>query len=309
MKELKTMEEVWDAVRTRAINYKDESISVREMKFENQKLLRIGSELHPLTPTATSHMATRYKVPQTYLDRCSPELQAYNLNHWLRKERNDSLFVRFDGNTVRAIFTPKYSPVNHTDIVERLHLYGFAPQAKVQGYLDDRLLMLNLPDSGNGYDIGRDDRMEPGISIVNSEVGVSSLIFSTFVLRLICTNGMISKCAVNSNFRHVSRDLLSRFPQMLKEAKSQLPEQRSQWALSLESHVDDPDETFRSFNNQFNLSKREEEAVNWAIPQERGNTMFHVINTYTKAAQYPPLSTEETYSLQRTGGSILALLN
>jgi hypothetical protein len=169
--------------------------------------------------------------------------------------------------------------------------------------------MLNIPDKENGFAVRRDDRMEPGISIVNSEVGISSLVFSTFVLRLVCTNGMISKCAVNNAFRHVSNNLLNRFPQIVHETKSQLSEQRNQWALSLESHVDHPDDTLRVFNKRFNLNKKEEEAVNWANPQESGNTMFHIVNTYTKAAQHPPLSIEETYNLQKTGGAILSLLN
>ncbi|MGI6455041.1 MAG: hypothetical protein ACOX5R_05390 [bacterium] len=43
--------------------------------------------------------------------------------------------------------------------------------------------------------------------------------------------------------------------------------------------------------------------------QEQGDTMFHIINTYTKSAQYPDLNAESQFRLQRTGGSTLAMLN
>ncbi len=59
--------------------------------------------------------------------------------------------------------------------------------------------------------------------------------------------------------------------------------------MSVESKVEHPEMTINSFNNQFQLNKVEKEAVEWAMPLEYGQTMFHVINVYTKAAQYPEL--------------------
>lgn len=53
----------------------------------------------------------------------------------------------------------------------------------------------------------------------------------------------------------------------------------------------------------------EKEAVEWGWPFEQGETMFHIINTYTKAAQYPGLSAESTYKLQKVGGMIMGMLN
>jgi len=72
--------------------------------------------------------------------------------------------------------------------------------------------------------------------------------------------------------------------------------------------VADPEMTLKAFNRQFELSKREQEAVDWAWPQENGDKMFHVVNTYTRAAHYPTLNAGESYHLQRTGGSILAMV-
>ncbi len=54
--------------------------------------------------------------------------------------------------------------------------------------------------------------------------------------------------------------------------------------------------TISSFNNQFQLNKEEKDAVEWAMPLEFGQTMFHVINVYTKAAQYPELPADSGIS-------------
>jgi len=57
--------------------------------------------------------------------------------------------------------------------------------------------------------------MTPGVSISNSEVAIASLSIAAFVLRLVCTNGMISKTEVSASYRHVSLKILNGFPKVL----------------------------------------------------------------------------------------------
>ena len=40
-----------------------------------------------------------------------------------------------------------------------------------------------------------------------------------------------------------------------------------------------------------------------------GPAMFHIVQTYTRAAQFDGLTAEESYKLQRVGGSILSMVN
>ena len=89
----------------------------------------------------------------------------------------------------------------------------------------------------------------------------------------------------------------------------ELGAQKHKIGLSMESPVDDPLKTIESFNRQFNLNQPQKEAVEWAWPSEMGDTMFHVVNTYTKASQMEGLPAESSYRLQRVGGNILGMLN
>lgn len=110
-------------------------------------------------------------------------------------------------------------------------------------------------------------------------------------------------------YRHVSTKILSEFPQVLDKVSYELGNQRSQFKLSMESPVDDPQSTLSSFNRQFGLNASEREAVEWAWPMELGSNMFAIVNTYTRAAQWDELSAESSFRLSRVGGNILGMLN
>ncbi len=66
--------------------------------------------------------------------------------------------------------------------------------------------------------------------------------------------------------------------------------------------------TIRNFNRQFALDKTEIQAVDWAWPFESGFNLWNVVNTYTRAAEFPGLNAESSHRMQRVGGQILALL-
>ena len=78
--------------------------------------------------------------------------------------------------------------------------------------------------------------------------------------------------------------------------------------MSRNCHVDNPENTLQSFNRQFQLDKTQQEAVEQAWPYEQGNTMFNIIQTYTRASQETGLSAESKYRLQSVGGHILSMV-
>ena len=66
--------------------------------------------------------------------------------------------------------------------------------------------------------------------------------------------------------------------------------------------------TMETFNRQFALFKEEKEAVSWGWNKEGGDTMFHVVNAYTRRAQFEGLSAASGYRLQKVGGMILEMV-
>ena len=303
-----TLGDVFDRVDGLSKHCTDEIVPVRDISFDSLESVNIGTEAHPMREVAQREFSTRLGIPYQYLARCPLDVQAFNLNHWIRREKNDELFFRFDGEDVRAVFTTKYKPVDNFEILERLDSLGHGPDTQVQCHLDAQFMLLNIPDGRDSFTVNG-DRLTPGISISNSEVGLASLSIAAFLLRLVCTNGMISKTQISASFRHVSRKILEGFPEALEKVASELGETRYRIKISLESQVENPLMTIESFNRQFQLGKPEKEAVEWAWPLESGETMFHVLNTYTRAAQREGLSAESSYRLQKVGGSVLGMLN
>ena len=236
-----------------------------------------------------------------------PAIQASNLNSWITNEKNEEPFFRFDGEEVRAIFTPRYRPVDNFEVLEKLDSLGYGPETQVQCHLDGEFMVVSILYGNQAFSVNG-DRFTPGISISNSEVGLSSLSIAAFVLRLVCTNGMISKTEVSASYRHVSLKIFNEFPKVLDQVSLELEKQKDQYRISTESKVDNPLMTIENFNRQFQIGEKEKEAVKWGWEQEMGNTMFHVVNAYTRAAQFEGLSAEASYRLQKVGGMVLAMV-
>ena len=285
----------------------DHTTNVSDISFESLDVMSISGEKHPMRTIAQRSMSWRLGIPFNYLRRCPPDLQAEQMNHWIREEKREQLFLRFDGREVRAIFTLRYRPMDNFEVLNRLDEMGFPAETKVQCHLDAEFMLLSIPDGRKTFKING-DKMTPGVSISNSEVGLASLSISAFILRLICTNGMVSKTEISASYRHVSTRILTELPQVFAKVANGLSLQRDRLQLSLESPVSDPLATIGSFNRQFALGESEKEAVAWAWPQEAGETMFNVVNTYTRAAAMEGLPAESSWKLQRVGGEVLGML-
>ena len=307
-KNMTTLGKVHDRVLAMAENHHDEFVPVEDISFNGLESVSIAGEKHLMRTTAQREISNRLGVPYSYLRKCPEDVQAYNLNHWIEKEKNDELFFRFDADEVRAVFTPRYVPMDNFAVMERLGNLGFKHDAKVQCQIDDEFMMLNIPDAGGEFTLVGKDKMRPGVAIGNSEVGIASLSISAFILRLVCTNGLISKTDMTSSYRHVSSTVLDKFPEVMGQLSGELVKQKQQLQFSLKSRVDNPEATMLEFNRQFQLNQTERDAVEWGWIFEAGETMFAVVNAYTKAAQYDGLAADSVHRLQKVGGSVLAMV-
>jgi len=307
MYNMTTLENVMDRVGEMSKLHSDEYIKVNDIAFTSLDTVNLARESYQLKPLAQQSIANRLGIPIQYLRKCPEDIQALNLNHWIKHEKNEELFFRFDGNKVRAIFTPRYIPTDNIEVLKKLESLNYAADTRVQCNLDNEFMSLSIPDNKQTFQF-YGEKMTPGISVSNSEVGLASLSIAAFMLRLVCTNGMISKTEVSASYRHVSAKILTGLPEVLGNVSEELGRQKEQIKLSLESKVDNPESTINNFNSQFLLNKTEREAVTWAIPLEYGFTMFSIVNVYTKAAQYKGLPAESSFRLEKVGGTILGMV-
>ena len=309
MRNIDRFESIIGKVNEVSANYFDETIPVTDMLFHSLNRMWISGKEVEVLPSAQRLFANRLRIPHSYLARCPEELQAENLNHWIREEREkrETLFCRFDGSKLRAVFTDRYTAIDHMEVLSRMVEYGFSSETEVHYSLDHEILVLKVPGFTRTFGFGG-DKIVPGISIGNSEVGCLSFVIEAYFYRLVCSNGMIAKTAVASRFRHVSRKALEEFPSLLRQVVYESEHSQRRFEISTQTRLDNPLSTIGSFNRQFLLTKREAEAVTHAWEIEQGFTMFHVIGAYTRAAHQADLTAEEAYKLERIGGVILSLV-
>jgi len=305
-----TFENVIGKVHQMSLDHYDEIMPIRDMEFNNFYNMTIGYKEFEVLPSAQRLIANRLRIPQSYLSRCPEYLQSDNLNYWLEMEKKnrETLFCRFSGNKLRGLFTQRYTALDHMEVLTKMLEYGFDPSCEVHFSLDESMMLLKVPEYSRMFGLTEKDKVVPGISIANSEVGLLALSIEAYFYRLVCSNGLISKTAVSSRFKHVSRKALETFPQVLSDVVYQSQSSHGQYQMSMQTHVDNPLDTIELFSKQFQLSQDETEIVKKAYYLEEGATMFHVINAFTAAAREPGLTAMDVYKLEKVGGSVLGLI-
>jgi len=310
MRTTTTLENVVTMVHGQSANHYDEIIPVRDMCFDALEQMTIDGKSFGVLETAQRLIANRLKVPFTYLARCPQDLQAQNLNYWLEQEarHRDTLFCRFDGSNLRAVFTQRYTAIDHMEVLTRMLEYGFDPAGEVHVSLDPQVMVLKVPEYRRQFALFGQDKIVPGISIANSEVGILALSIEAFYLRLVCTNGMIAETSVDARYKHISRKIMDEFPNVLEGVISQSQRGQDRFMISTQTTVDNPESTIDAFARRFQIDQEQAGIIKQAYYLEQGGTMFHIIQAFTRAAQDARLTATEAYRMERIGGAILGLV-
>ena len=90
MQQMTTLEKVSERVSELSKNCVDHLIGVKDISFDGLESIRIANEIHPMRPIAQQSIAYRLGIPIQYLKKCPPEVQAYNMNHWIKEEKNEA---------------------------------------------------------------------------------------------------------------------------------------------------------------------------------------------------------------------------
>ena len=312
MKATTTLGNLIEQVETMSAGNFDETVSLNDIEFGSLNEMWIGGVGVEVLPQAQRLLANRLRVPFSYLERCPADLQAENLNHWLKEERKqrETFFCRFNGQRqVRAVFTDRYTAIDNREILAKMPELGFRPEQEVQYMLDDGMMVVKVPEYARSFEVALKDNVVPGLSIGNSEIGFLSFCIECFYLRLVCTNGMVVPVSIGqSRFKHISRKAFEALPETIRQVAESSNRHQAQMVISVNTPVHNPIQTIESFNKRFGLTQAEGEMVKASFAQETGETMWNVIQAYTGSAKSPELTVEAAYRLERVGGKILALV-
>jgi hypothetical protein len=150
---------------------------------------------YPLTEWAQGQLADKLGIPRRYYQRMVESrklrLLAENVNAWL-KDGGKRLIRILDGK-IRAFLSDRYKVMDNYDLVFLL-LDEFKKRETVELYridLTETMLYLKAIDKTLVASIRDGDIVCGGLIIRNSEVGASALRVEPFMLRKVCSNGLI----------------------------------------------------------------------------------------------------------------------
>jgi hypothetical protein len=120
------------------------------------------------------------------------ELLATNVNRWLPKLADKPRMIRTLEGRTRAVRSNKFRALDNAALMEAVlpALYEH-PGIKIQSCnITEQKLYLKAVLPKLEFEVKKEDIVQFGVVIANSEIGQGSLEASIFCLRLICLNGM-----------------------------------------------------------------------------------------------------------------------
>ena len=304
-----TLAELRSSVADVSRNHHDIAVQAGELEVDDETgllAIRGGRELG-LKPLALAQLGSKFGVPGVYLAKCPTDLRAANLNHWLRENRYRRLLLRCDGDSVRAVLSEKYAPVDHSRVLGWLG-ESFGENATLRFELTEEQLLVQFV--GNvARNIGGSDDLTPGICIRNSEVGLACVELSGLIYRRICLNGLIMTGQQgNWRRRHIGD---SSFGDQVREAIRNLQGAASNGVSRFAGlrgiHVPDMPGLFERVAQKFELTKPQHEAIKAAFTVEPGDSLYAGINAVTRAGNAESLDLDARRQLQEVGGRMLEL--
>lgn len=221
-----------------------------------------GQESMGTTPLFHRQVASTLSIPAKYYDlmqKEKPALLAENVNSWF-STRDASYMLRTMDGTARALLSDRYRRIDNLEIASAV-LPLFAGQQDIEiissEVTESRLYLKLVNHRLEMACVG--DRVQAGVVISNSEVGLGAVSVQPLVYTLACTNGMIVS-SLGERKTHVGR-----------QAK----------ALE-ESYTIYTDETLEAEDKAFMLRLRD--ATMAAIEEAR---FAQIVDTLSKAADAP----------------------
>jgi len=120
---------------------------------------------------AQQGIAFRLGVPLSYLRKCPENLQAYNMNYWIKHEKNEELFFRFDNaDNVRSVFSPRYVKLDNIQVIRNLYSMGFDKSTDTRVRVDDNFMSLSIFDEAKGFKINGNEMRSGTVLIILRQV-------------------------------------------------------------------------------------------------------------------------------------------
>ena len=268
-------------------------------------------------PTALAQLCRPLGIPSGYAASLDPTMAVKLLNYERRRRRVDRLkqpmLMRCYGNLLRGVVSDHYVPLDDAVVVAVLRDALVGREVRVHHYrvgLDGLELRLvfedeSLPLRRTGR-VG--DVVSPGLYLRNSEVGLGCLVLECFVLRLVCTNGLVApRDGTFHRWRHVAVNpgqVVADIHQAVGRVAGEVAETVGLLDQAAARRVrGGAQRALRILAHREKLSRDLTEALLRVYEEDAHDSLFGVVNAVTAAARNLPAVLRTR--LELLGGSLL----
>lgn len=283
-----------------------------------------------MTPWAHRQIAEKCKIPLKYYDKIlgagMGQLLADNVNAWMQDK--DKRLVRILDNEIRAILSDRYRVMDNHDVaflaLEKFKEHG----AKIQrcDLTDTRMYIKAIVPELQFVVPSQmpNDVCTPGIILKNSEVGSGRFSVEPFILRKVCTNGLIAPQSFARVHLGSKMDLGEVFSDETKALEDKAIWAKvndlisaafdkdivKAWADKLvnktEIAVPSVTDAIDNVVGHFDLAEGDKKSLLDYFSQEPGNTAYALVNAVTRAAQDQE-DYEKQIALEKVGGRLVEM--
>ncbi len=174
------------------------------VELSNTERLKANSVFH-------GQLASKLDIPKRYYDRIAevPGLREANVNMILHSDdmmKKNHLVRSLDGYA-RAFLSDRFKPMDHFFFLNALLpiLMEIKGVQIFSNSITDSRMYLQVVFTSMEAEIKKGDPIRWGISLSNSEVGMSAITIEQFIARLVCMNGAVGESLVRKT--HVGRQI------------------------------------------------------------------------------------------------------
>lgn len=210
MKEGRSLAAVLLALEAQEKEKRDYVSPASSLHLENDGYtISMGERQFHATELFHSQVAAALNIPGRYyglMQKEKPELLADNVNAWMSgKPGKQKYMIRTLGRNARALLSDRYRRIDNLEVASAvLPLFAGIPDIEVMSceVTPSRLYLKIVNHRLEMACVG--DRIQAGVMISNSEVGLGAVVVQPLIYTLACTNGMVVN-SLRERKTHVGR--------------------------------------------------------------------------------------------------------
>lgn len=281
-----------------------------------------------------------YGLPGSYIQKLiegnkpDPNLAALNFNFWVEQSKDREVLLRFqksgDEKIIRAMKPASWNPIPYEQSIDTL-ITKFGPDHEVKvTALGDKMVLdfitreIEHKIDRNVHNYGRvNDPIKWGVRVSDSDVGISNLVVSPYIMRLRCTNGATvieNNIAVSishtTKIAGVPAEVQSMLRQSIEMADGysnrlcELIEKSHTIKIDVSPETGHPEEALKRLERDMLVTRLQQKYVReaWDVEGESipDSTLYRLHNAVTRAGTHATeLNESQRLHLQGVGGSIL----